>query len=481
MDRFKNYEPDQGMWIEYRPDVLFPEGSFEHFLVSTIKRIDVSDFWKEEDRGGESPFDPRGMLGIIFYAISMGVFSSRKIEAGCRDHMGFMYVSGHMNPDHATICRFVVEHFEGLKHVFGMLLYLAQEQGYLEYQEIAIDGTKIKANASKRFSGTIEDFEKRRNKYENKIAQALEKLQKANDDEERKYWEEKKRRYEENREKLDDFLKGATKKLNSQGKERVQNITDPESRMMKLGKEYKQGYNAQLAVSGNGLIVAADVVNDENDLGMLPHMVEELNKSQPGNASEGGEKYLLDNGYMSRAALEYVKEKDIDAYMPLGADKNAYQSKTAGKISVEECTLSETERVIVLTCPGGRSFEKEKEENREVYTFMAGVASNCGGCTHFERCRGYLKGLDKKFEVTAEYLKIAGFIEAHRHKMQTEKARRIYSRRMDIIEKVFGQMKEDWGYKRMLRRGLDRTKCEWLMMAIAYNVKKLFRIHMVET
>jgi hypothetical protein len=479
MERYKRYEPDQYMWIDYRPEVLYPKGSFEHFIVNTLKLINIDGFWEKEDKGGEDPFHPRGMLGILFYAICLGLFSSRKIEAACREHLGFMYVSGHMKPDHATICRFIVMHFEALKEVLSMLLYLAHEQGYLDYREIAIDGTKIKANASKRFSGTIGDFDKRRNKYEKKIEHALVKLQEANDDKERKYWEGKKERYEENKVKLEDFLQNAAKEYNNQGKERVQNITDPDSRMMKLGKEYKQGYNAQIGVSGNGMIVAADVVTDENDMEMLPHMVEEIGKSKPEGAERGGVKYLCDNGYLSRPVMGYVEENNLDVYMPLSADKHAYdeeKQKAETKVSVEECTVREDEESIVLTCPGGRSLKKKKEANREVYTFMAGVASNCEGCEHFNRCRGYLKGIDKKFEVTAEYLKMAGFIEAHRQKMQTDAARRIYSRRMDIVEKVFGQLKEDWGYKKMLRRTLPRAKCEWLFVVIAYNLKKLFTI-----
>ena len=479
MERYKKYEPDQFMWIDYRPDVLFPKGSFEQFIVNVMKDIDVSGFWDKEDKGGESPFDPRGMLGVIFYAISLGMFSGRKMEEGCRDHLGYMYVSGHMKPDHATICRFIVNHFDALKEVFSIVLYLAHEQGYIDYKEIAVDGTKIKANASKRFSGTITDFEKRKKKFEDKIEQALLKLQTANEEEEREYWERKKERYEENKRKVDDFLKCAQKEYNSQGKERLQNITDPDSRMMKIGKEYNQGYNGQISVCGaNGFIVAADVVNEENDMGLLPHMAEETRKNKPEGAGEKEEKVLCDNGYMSRSTMEYIGKSGIDAYIPMSADKHAYDDKPRGedKISIEGCTVQESEKSIVMTCPGGHRFEKAKEESRKVYTFTAGVATNCEGCEHFERCRGKLTGSDKKFEVTAQYLKIAGVIEEHRQKMRTDEARRIYSRRMNIIEKVFGHLKEDWGYKKMQRRSLPRAKCEWLIVAIAYNMKKFFKI-----
>jgi transposase len=480
MERYKNYEPDQMMWIDYRPDVLYPSGSFEHFVVNTLKQIDVEMFWEKEDKGGEPPFHPRGMLGLIFYGISLGVFSSRKLEGGCRDHLGFMYVSGHMKPDHATICRFIRDHYEAVVEVFSQLLYLGHEQGFIDYQEIATDGTKIKGNASKRFSGTIADFEKRKKRFAEKIESALKKLQEVNDKEEEEYWKRKKERYEENRRKMEDFLKTAQKEYNRQGKERVQNITDNDSRMMKMGKEYQQGYNAQISVCGkNGMIVAAEVVNAENDQNMLPEMIAKVNKSKPEGGAEGTpEKHLADNGYVNLSTMEYIKENEIDAYLPMSADKHAYDDKAQpeGKVSVEECTVREEGNKVILSCPGGRCFEKGKEENREVYTFTAGVAARCEGCKHFERCRGHLKGVDKKFEVTAQYLKIADFLEAHRAKMRTDEARRIYSRRMDIVEKVFGHIKEDWGYKKILRRTLPRVKCEWLFVVIAYNIKKMFTI-----
>jgi transposase len=479
MERYKNYEPNQYMWVEYRAEEMFPRGSYEEFLVSTLQQMDVSGFWGKADQGGEPPYHPSGMLGVIFYGISQGVMTSRKMERACRNHLGFMYVSGHGKPDHATICRFINEHCEGIKEVFSQLLYMAHEQGYLDYREIATDGTKIRANASKRFSGTIGDFEKRKRKLEEKIGQALEKLRKA-EGEEDEYWERKKERYEGNKKKIEDFLKTARKEFSGSGKERVQNITDSDSRLMKMGKEYRQGYNAQISVCGKkGMIVAAEVVQHENDREMLPEMIEAVNANKPEGSGAGGEeKHLADKGYMSPEAIRYVQEHEVDVYLPMHADKYAFEDgkQPEERVRVEECLIRLEGDTIVLTCPGGRTMERTWEKSRDVYTFTAGATSNCEGCVHFKRCRGNLKGTDKKFEVTEQYLGISGYLERHRKKMQTDEARRVYSRRIDIVEKVFGHIKEDWGIRKMLRRTLPRVRCEWLFTVAAYNIRKLFMI-----
>ena len=482
MSRFKSYEPRQGMFFEFYPDAHFTQGSYEHFLVNTLEQIDISCFWNKEDQGGERPYDPRSMLGIIFYAISLGIFRSRQIEKACKDNFGFMYVGGHAKPDHTTICRFITNHHEAIVKIFMIILYLAHEQGYIDYEKIAIDGTKIKANASKKFSGRMADFEKRKSKLEEKIENALKKLETATDEDERNYWKKKKERYESDKKKISDFLKEAQKEFNNRGKERIQNITDPDSRMMKMGKEFKQAYNAQAGVCGkNGFIVGADVVTDENDRNQFSNMVGQVKaaKSEKARASANKEKYLCDNGYVSKESLEYMKENDIEAYIPVTADKHAYEDTVKKKkaLRVEECDVWEEEGYVKLKCPGERIFKRKKSrKDQKVYTFTAGIVSNCEGCKHFGKCRGKLKGIDKKFEVTSQYLKTADLLKKHIEKMKTDNARRIYSRRIDIVEKVFGQIKECLNIRKMLRRSIEKVKTEWMFIVCAYNMKKLHKV-----
>ena len=161
MDRFKAYEPDQQVFITIDPSEQFGRDSFESFLVSTIKELDVSAFWSNIDRGGETPYDPRSLLGIILYGFCRGIYSSRKLEHSCRYDLGFMYVSGHNAPDHAVICRFLNKYKQEIKLAFRQLVYVAHSKGYIDYHCLALDGTKIRANVSRSYTGTLKDFKKR--------------------------------------------------------------------------------------------------------------------------------------------------------------------------------------------------------------------------------------------------------------------------------------------------------------------------------
>jgi transposase len=118
MERFRTYEPDQQVFTTLIPSENFGRDSFEYFLVTMINDFDVTAFWANPDRGGETPYDPRAMLGIILYGFCQGIFSSRKLEHSCRNNLGFMYVSGHNCPDHAAICRFLKKYDQELKLIY---------------------------------------------------------------------------------------------------------------------------------------------------------------------------------------------------------------------------------------------------------------------------------------------------------------------------------------------------------------------------
>ena len=152
------------------PATTFPEGTFERFLVDTIGKLDLSDFENvKDDQGGEASYDPRSLLGIIFYGFCRGTFSSRKLSIACLHDSSFMFVSGFATPEHSTICRFIITHKQAIISLFAQVLYIADNMKLVDYTMIAIDGTKIKANASKQFNGTLDDFRKKEGKLQGQI------------------------------------------------------------------------------------------------------------------------------------------------------------------------------------------------------------------------------------------------------------------------------------------------------------------------
>ena len=165
--RIQPYNPDQILMLDFNPGKTFPEGTFERFLVNMLIDMDLSDFEYSQglDKGGSEEHNPRALLGIIFYGNSLSVFSSRKMADLCIFDYRYMFVSGGASPDHSTISRFVNRYPEAIKNVFTKVLYVAENLGLRGYNQEAIDGSKMRASAGNKFTGTIEDFEKRKEKF----------------------------------------------------------------------------------------------------------------------------------------------------------------------------------------------------------------------------------------------------------------------------------------------------------------------------
>lgn len=481
---YRRYEPGQIVFIQYDPHVMYPEGSYERSLVDLLARINIENFWGRESqpKRGKVPYHPCAMLGIIFYGITKGVFSSRKLEEMCTRDMGFMYVSGHSTPDHATIARFISEHIEAIADVFVQVLYILQAQGHLDYDMIAIDGSKIKANASNRFSGKVADFKKRKKKLDENINLALEKLQDSQDAETSEYWKKKKTAYEKDQEKISEFLEAVEPQFTKKNKEMKQNITDPDSRVMKAGQKYLFAYNAQVVANDKGIIVGADVVNDSNDDKMLKHMLETTKAQSPEAKKEEVKKgkVLCDNGYVTQDSVAYAAEENIDTYMPVSCDKKLYEQEQDEDetITLKDCELWEDDENVYCKCPGEVVVERKKVKDQKSYTFTFANIDKCTSCKYKDRCQ---KNKEKPKSYNVKYKRIINdrHLKHQKEKMRTEESRRIYSQRINLVEKIFGHMKWNWGFASFFRRGQEKVRVEWILLCIAYNIKKSFRLNYI--
>jgi transposase len=491
MSRYKDYEPHQRVFIEFSGSDYFGPESFERFVVDTFSSLDVSELTgsdqPSEDRGGETPYDPRGLFGVIFYGFARGVFSSRKLERACKDDVGFMYVSGFAKPDHATFSRCISERREEIGRIFARILYLADEQGHLDYRLIATDGTKIRANASSRFTGTMREFEKKRDRFEKKIEEALERLDRATDSEERQYWQKKLTRYRENRDRIAQFLKEGEAVGTKHREEVRQNITDRDCRVMRVDGSYREAYNAQASAAGEkGIIVAATVGNNVDDKENLFRMQKLVQASDPNPDQERKEKpkYLFDAGYYSPTNILDAAEARLDVYIPEGTDRSYYggQDPPAQRttIGVADCEIDEDAQGLYLRCPGGRTLREwriRRVKGSESYAFrVRSTDEECRRCEFYRICVGKHKTPFKTFSVRTRHVDERATLKAYEVKMDSEVAKRIYSRRMPMIERPFAYAKETIGFTRFLRRGLDKVRNEWLLVCGAYNLKRLFAL-----
>lgn len=491
MSRYKRYEPHQSVFIDFSGADHFGPESFERFIVDTFSALDLSELSGADadtaDRGGEAPYDPRAIYGAIFYGFARGVFSSRKLERGCREDLGFMYVSGFSRPDHCTFSRYISERRAEIREIFARILYIADAQGHVDYRLIATDGTKIKANASSRFTGTIEEFTKKQYRYEQKIEAAIERIEAASDAEERTYWQKKCTRYSENRDHIARFLEEAGPVGTKHRKEVRQNITDADARVMRVNGAYREAYNAQSSVAGEqGIIVAATVGNNVDDTENLVKMEELVRESLPESKRERliEAKYLYDTGYYSPTNILDAGKRGVDLYIPESKDVQYYRGEDRARertsIGVADCEIDEDEQGLYLRCPGGRTLRKWRlrgTNDTESYEFKVRSSDEeCLGCEFYKICVGKHKTPQKSFSIRKRQFDQRETLAAYTAKIHSEAGKRIYSRRMPLIERPYAYVKETIGFTRFFRRGLEKVRNEWLLVCGAYNLRRLFSL-----
>jgi len=483
MQRYRPYEPSQTLMLPLDFEHTFPAGTYERFLVDTINGFDLSRFENcEMDAGGETPYDPRALLGIVFLGFSTGTFSSRRLSLACVRDIRYMFVGGGNAPEHSTICRFLEKYRDAIKDLFTQILYIADNIGLIDYRTIAIDGTKIKGNASRQFTGSIADFESKRARLDAQIKRALDKQKESDDTEEKQYWEAKSQRYAKNRKRIDSFLAQAVERRNEDGGERHQSSTDNDCRILKSREEYLCGYNAQVGIDvGSGLLLAAEVVDLSNDKRAFPVMAEAIRAAAPADADVGESAYLADNGYFSPDTFDYARGRDLDVYVSDRSAVELYEppGNAKARIGSKDCRMeSMDDGTVVLVCPGQlriKASGKTRSDNQTVYRFRVGRnCSTCRDCAYFARCAGLNERAAKEFQVDERAVLGSSFMERHRQKLHSEPGKRLYGKRMSSVERVFGHLKANNGFSAFLRRGLDRVNGEWMILAVGFNLRRLF-------
>jgi|SRR5271168_4267981 len=434
-----------------------PEGHLARFLVDVVSALDLSAVYKsyaEKDGRGQAAYAPEMMVRLLLYGYANGVYSSRKIEKRTYEDLAFRFLSGDQHPDHATLADFRKRHLEALAGLFTQALLLCAEAGLVKLGHVAIDGTKIKANASKHKAMSY----KRMNETEARLEQEVEALMAAAEktDTEEDVQHGKDRRGDElpdelqRRESRLKKIREAKQALEQAAKEQAErkrdeteqklaeraeeqrrtgkkkrgrkpepcdpeqarpddtaqrNFVDPESRIMPDGGNkgaFVQGYNAQIAVdSESQVIVAAEVTQETNDKKQLIPMIAQIEI----NLEQKPEKVSADTGYFSEANVTNESAKDVDLYVATGRDKHEHVVETSSDPPPADASPK----------------------------------------------------------------------EAMHGKLRTAAGRAVYKMRKAIVEPVFGQIKEQRGFRRFSLRGKLNVSREWKLVCAASNLLKLFR------
>ncbi len=444
---FKNYNPKQILLLPPSLDEWLPQNHLARFISEVVDQMDLSELISSYRANGQgsAAYHPAMMTKILLYAYCIGMPSSRKIAKALVDDVAFRWLAAGNFPDFRTISEFRRRHLEALKNLFPQILLLCKKSGLVKAGVIALDGTKVKGNASLSRNKTYKQLCKEEKWLREKIEELLARAENTDNEEDRMFGDrqgdelpdelssKKKRlaRIKEAKKYLEEKArkeaeKKAKKKLESHGKKKKEdgknrrkhppqkpdetvkpeakvNLTDFESRIQKNAKGYLQGYNAQAAATEDQVIAAFDVVNDANDYHQFQPMLDQAQENLS-KLKSPAKTILADAGYCSESNLEALESrKDIEGLISTRKEKEMRKKETA-------------------------SSSKRRSQR--------------------------YRAMDKK--------------------LRRPVGRYIYGFRKRIIEPVFGQMKQCSGFSGFLLRGLQKVKGEFGLWCSAHNILKLY-------
>lgn len=432
--RFRDYNPKRDYLLPPSLREWLPADHMADFISDVVDTLDLSQIIDDYDnsQGGQAPFHPVMMVKLLLYAYCIGVPSSRRIEKSSYEVIPFRVLSADQHPDHDTIAEFRKRHLAALSRIFLQVLRLCQKAGLVKLGHVALDGTKVKANASRHKAMSYERMEKKAEELQAEIARLLAEAEAAAADEaedarygkgkrgdelpaELRFRGQRLKKIQEAKAALEEEARQeAAQRAQDQGKapadarpkpEAQRNFTDADSRIMKDGatKAFVQGYNCQVAVDGEcQVIVAAAVTQACNDKEQLVPMVKRV------RANVGRRKLRrlsADSGYYSDRNIRELKRRRIDLY-----------------VATEKLKHGPTE-----PAPRGR----------------------------------IPKGLSLK--------------ERMARKLRTVLGRRVYGKRKEVVEPAIGQIKQARGFRQFLLRGFGNVDAEWLIICLTHNLLKLYR------
>jgi transposase len=423
----------------------------------------------EGESFGAAAYHPKALLSVWLYGFMTGIRSSRKLETACRDQIPYLWLTGWQHPDHNTLWRFYKAYRQPLRKLLKQTVLTAVELKLIDLAVQAVDGTKIAANAARDRNYDANELLRLMERTDKAIA-AMEAQNELGDDPSLPKLPEELRQAQVLREKIKNALNYL--KVNKHLK-RV-NITDQDAQLMKGIGGIVTGYNAQAMVSPfnqagddeNGmLITAADVVNTAADSGQLIPMLEQAEEL----TGECVSVTLADGGYHTAANLEAGHDRGQTLVMTERYGKAQKNPYFKDQFKYDPDTDS-------YLCPQGhylhfRGLRRNKGDTSEQIRVYYASRTDCRTCSAYGICTRDTHAGRSLWIGPSDIL-----IRDHRHWMRTEEARSLYARRQQLIEPVFGIIKEQLGVKRFLLRGLVNVKAEFTLLATAFNLKMLARV-----
>jgi len=397
------------------------------------------------------------LLKIWLYGYLEGIRSSRRLEKGCLENMSLIWLTGNNAPDHNTIWRFFNANHKPLRRVFRQSVKVAMRVGLLGLALHAVDGTTIKAKGSrrsvlsrKRVESLLKDLDKSVDGMMDEVARNEE-------------LEESGCRIPEelaDRDALRSRLQDALERMDEIDRNYFHPV-EPDVRMMKNGVAVEPSYNGQVVVDeDSGMIVAEDIVNEENDKKQLVPMVEKVEE----NVGRAADETLADGGYCSIQALSEAEERGYGVVVNVER-KSADGGQ--GEFHRSKFTYLESEDCVM--CPLGKRLEYYYTDNSKKPRQRRYRCRDFRDCPRRWECSRSKKG--RVIRVSQDH----PVVKRQKEKQLDDTMRALLIKRKAIVEKTFGSIKEGMQFRRLTVAGLEKVKAQWSIVCTAFNLKKLYK------
>jgi len=509
MARYKDvhYDQDKFIPISFQKQIL--PGTFEYTLSYLIdNELDLSVFearYHNDDTGAPA-FDPGVLLKIVIYAYSRGITSSRRIEQACRENIIFMALSADTQPHFSTIASFISTMDQQIIPLFRNVLLICDELKLIGGDMFAIDGCKLPCNASKSWSGTKAELRNKQKKLE-KAARAM--LKHHRDVDARPDTEQTQREAQAAKSikakarKIQRWLENNDDKPGKGKNPRKSNITDNESAKMKTSKGVIQGYDGVACVDAkHQVIVHGEAFGEAQEHDLLKPVIQSTDEHFQAIRHKDifkSTKLTADSGFYNTANVTYLYEQGIDGYLPdLGfrkrdprfADVERYRARTKKEkaryfgIQTKRYTSPDfhyDEATHTCICPAGKKlYSNGRHNNLGGYVALKfrGSQRHCVPCTHRDKC---FKNPEKtKTRQVAIFIGRSKqtetrYLDMMKKKIDTRAGRYQYSRRMGIVEPVFGNLCSTLGLKRFSLRTKKKVDIQWKLYCMVHNLLKIHR------
>lgn len=505
MARYKPYDYNQLMMIPVSLEEQLVPGTLEYAIHNLIEeRIDTQFFDERfcNDETGRSAYDPKVLLKIVLFGYSRGLMSSRPLERACEENVTFMALACGQKPDHSTIAAFISSMGEEIGRLFTQVLLVCDEEGLLGGTHFSLDGLKLSSNAAKEWSGTFEDLERKKENLERKVKEAVREHRETDKREgkkpgtERERREKRIRRLKRQAERIERFLSESERKQGASGKEIQSNVTDNESAKMVSSHGVVQGYNANALVDEkHQVVVHAQAFGAGEDARLAGPMLEgaEQNLTAVGWEAPLRERVIsADSGYYSVENLEACRDHEVDAYIPdpkfrqrdprfedagrhrRSVDKRHQQYASKKRwFTPDDFRLDE--RTGKLICPAGQGlYVKNRNFEIDGHRAIAYQAPKtaCGNCALRSKCLRNPNTVSRQVHVFYGH-RPGSLTDAMKKKIDTVEGRATYSKRLGIVEPVFGNIRAQKRLDRFTLRGRIKVNIQWMLYCLVHNIEKV--------